>query len=89
MVIPTGPKQTEHDVEALTEQLRATMDEKDIPYIEDMLAMAQLEGVRLLACKTNADLFDLNQDDFIEGVESMVAEEFMKHAAGSDMHMKF
>jgi peroxiredoxin family protein len=87
--IPTGPEQTEHDVEAITARLRATMEAKDIPYVEDMLAMAQLEGVRLLACKTSADLFDLEKDDFIEGVEIMVAEEFMKHAAGSDMHMQF
>jgi peroxiredoxin family protein len=87
--IPTGPEQTEHDVEVLTEELRAAMDAKDIPYVEDMLAMAQLEGVRLLACKTSADLFDLRQEDFIDGVEIMVAETFMKHAAGSDMHMQF
>jgi len=87
--IPTGPEQTEHDVAAITEQLRATMDAKDIPYVEDMLEMARLEGVRLLACKTSADLFDLEQGDFIEGVEIMVAEEFMKHAAGSDMHMQY
>ncbi|MBW2263393.1 MAG: DsrE/DsrF/DrsH-like family protein, partial [Deltaproteobacteria bacterium] len=83
--IPTGPEQTEHDVKALTAKLRATMDDKDIPYVEDMLAMAQLEGVRFLACKTSVDLFDLGQDDFIEGVEIMNAEDFMKQAAGSDM----
>jgi predicted peroxiredoxin len=54
-----------------------------------MLEMAQLEGVRFLACKTSVDLFDLTQDDFIEGVEIMLAEDFMKKAVGSDMHMQF
>ena len=87
--IPTGPEQTTHSVEELTAKLRNTMDAKDIPYIEDMLEMAQLEGVRLLACKTSVDLFDLNKSDFIDGVEIMVAEDFMKKAAGSDMHMQF
>lgn len=87
--IPTGPEQTELDVETLTANLRATMEEKDIPFIEDMLEMAQLEGVRYLACKTSANLFNLTKDDFIEGVEIMLAEDFLKKAASSDMHMQF
>lgn len=87
--IPTGPEQSTSDVEALTQKLRSTMDAKDIPFIEDMLEMAQLEGVRFLACKTSVDLFDLEQKDFIDGVEIMVAEAFMKKAADSDMHMQF
>jgi len=86
---PTGVDPSEDEVAEYTEQLRATMDRKDIPYIEDMLEMAQLEGVRFLACKTSADLFDLEQDDFIEGVEIMLAEDFMKQAAGSDLHLVF
>ncbi len=87
--IPTGPEQTEDGVETLTENLRASMEAKDIPFIEDMLEMAQLEGVRYLACKTSVDLFDLTEDDFIEGVEIMLAGDFMKKAVGSDMHMQF
>ncbi len=87
--IPGGPEQTEKSVEELTEKLRATMDQKDIPYIEDMLEMAQLEGVRFLACKTSVDLFGLRQEDFIDGVEIMLAESFMKIATRSDLHMQF
>jgi predicted peroxiredoxin len=51
--------------------------------------MAQLEGVELLACKTSADLFDLEQADFLDGVEIMLAEEFLKRATGSDLHLVF
>jgi predicted peroxiredoxin len=51
--------------------------------------MAHFEGVRFLACKTSADLFDLKQKDFIEGVEITLAEDFVKQAAGSDLHMVF
>jgi peroxiredoxin family protein len=86
---PTGVDPSEDTVARLTADLRDRMDKKDIPYIEDMLAMAQLEGVRLLACKTSADLFDLTQEDFIEGVEIMLAGDFMKQAAGSDLHLMF
>ena len=77
------------EVDRRTAELKETMDRKDIPYVEDMLEMAQLEGVRFLACKTSADLFDLDTPDFIEGVEIMVAEEFMKKATESDLHMVF
>ncbi len=73
--------------EQATEELRQVMDRRDIPYPEDMLEMAQLEGVRFLACKTSADLFELGPQDFIEGVEIMLAEDFMKKAVGSDLHL--
>jgi peroxiredoxin family protein len=86
---PTGVDLSEADVERYTIELRDKMERKDIPYIEDMLQMAQLEGVRFLACKTSADLFDLGEDDFIEGVEIMLAGDFMKQATGSDLHLMF
>jgi peroxiredoxin family protein len=82
---PTGADLTE--AEETTEELREVMERRDIPYPEDMLAMAQMEGVRFLACKTSADLFELGQGDFIEGVEIMLAEEFLKKAVVSDLHM--
>jgi peroxiredoxin family protein len=72
-----------------TEELREVMDRLDIHYPEDMLLMAQFEGVRYLACKTSADLFELEQDDFLDGVEIMLAEDFMKQAVGSDLHLVF
>ena len=75
--------------ERTTEELREVMDRRDIHYPEDMLEMARFEGVRFLACKTSADLFELEQDDFLEGVEIMLAEEFLKQAVGSDLHLMF
>jgi hypothetical protein len=54
---------------ATLRELRDKMERKDIPFIEDMHQMAQLEKVKLLACKTSADLFDLTNDNFLEGVE--------------------
>ena len=86
---PTGVDPSEPEVDRYTTELRAKMERKDIPYVEDMLEMAHLEGVKLLACKTSADLFDLGEQDFIEGVEIMVAGDFLKQAAGSDLHLMF
>jgi predicted peroxiredoxin len=84
---PTGIDPSEASVDRYTNDLRVKMDKKNIPSIEDMLEMAQLEGVKFLACKTSADLFDLTKDDFIEGVEIMLASDFMKQATGSDLHL--
>jgi peroxiredoxin family protein len=86
---PTGVDPSTAEVDRYTSELRDEMERKDIPYIEDMLQMAQLEGVKFLACKTSADLFDLTQDDFIDGVEVMLAGDFMKKATGSDLHLMF
>jgi peroxiredoxin family protein len=86
---PTGVDPSEVEAGSYTEELRAKMERKDIPFIEDMLQMAIFEGVRLLACKTSADLFDLKKEDFIDGVEIMLAGDFMKQATGSDLHLMF
>jgi len=87
--IPSGIQPSEDEVDKLTEELRGTMYDRDIPFIEDMMEMAQLEGVQFLACKTSADLFGLTEEDFLEGVQVMLAEDFMKKASGSDLHLVF
>lgn len=84
---PTSADVTEADAGRMTEELRQVMDRRDIQYPEDMLEMARLEGVRLLACKTSVDLFELEQSDFIEGVEIMLAEDFLKVATAAELHM--
>jgi peroxiredoxin family protein len=87
--VPSGVAQSDADTEHLTLELRARMEVKDIPYPEDMLEMAKYEGVRLLACKTSADLLNLGQGDFVPGVEIMLAKDFMSRAVGSALHLVF
>ena len=86
---PTGVQPEAREVGRYNAELREKMDAKDIPYVEDMFEMAQLEGVRMLACKTSADLFDLAEEDFVEGVEVMLAEDFMKQATGANLNLVF
>jgi peroxiredoxin family protein len=86
---PTGVAQSDAEAERVTKELRTRMETKDISYPEDMLEMARFEGVQLFACKTSADLLDLEQEDFIEGVEIMLAKDFMSKAVGSDLHLVF
>jgi peroxiredoxin family protein len=87
--VPTGITCDEGKLEAFNTDLREQMDRKEIPFVEDMLEMAYLEGVQLLACKTSVDLFDLTEQDFIEGVQVMLAEDFMKRATESSLHLVF
>jgi predicted peroxiredoxin len=84
---PAGIDPSGSEIERYTKELKEKMELKNIPSIEDMLEMAQLEGVKFLACKTSADLFDLSKDDFIEGVEIMLASDFMKQATSTDLHL--
>ena len=87
--IPMAAAGNPAEIERLTTELKETMDRRDIPYVEDMLQMAQFEGVRYLACKTSADLYGLDTGDFIDGVEIMVAEDFLKTATESSLHLVF
>lgn len=56
--VPTTYGGEPADEEGATEELKETMERKDIPNVEDMLEMVQLEGLRFLACKTSTNLFD-------------------------------
>jgi len=77
---PTGVDPSETQVDELTEKLRAKMYRKDIPYVEDMLEMAQLEGVELIACKMTVDMMEIDESKLIEGVVVWTAEDFLKYA---------
>jgi len=80
---------SEPEVNRYTEELRQRMDDEEIRSVEDMLTMAHFEGVQFPACKTSVDPFDLEQDDFLPGVQVMLAEEYMKREADSDLHLMF
>ena len=53
----------------------------NIPSMEDMMEMAQLEGVELIACKMTVDMMNVSEDKIIEGVPVWTAEEFLKYAS--------
>ncbi len=60
--------------------MKSKIDKANIPPLTDMLEMAQLEGVELVACKMTADMMGWSEDDFIEGVIVETAEDFLKYA---------
>jgi peroxiredoxin family protein len=67
--------------------MRKKIQGAGIPALDELMEMAQLEGVRLAACKMTVDMMGLNEKDFIEGVEIQTAETYLKHARDCRINM--
>jgi peroxiredoxin family protein len=70
-----------------TWMMKRQIDKAGMPTVEELLEMAQLEGVKLVACKMTMDMMELNAEDFIEGVEIQTAEDYIKHAKDCKLNM--
>ncbi|NLI80678.1 MAG: hypothetical protein GX443_03180 [Deltaproteobacteria bacterium] len=70
-----------------TRMMRKQIKEAEIPALEDLLEMAQLEGVKFVACRMTLDMMGLKVDDFIEGVSIQTAEDYLKHARNCKVNM--
>lgn len=70
-----------------TKMMKNKIEAANIPCLEDLLEMALLEGVRLVACKMTIDMMEFNEEDFIEGVEIQTAEDYLKHARNCKINM--
>ena len=67
--------------------MRKKINAAGIPALDELMEMAQLEGVKLIACKMTIDMMGLKQEDFIEGVEIQTAEDYLKHARNCTINM--
>ncbi|MBW2062592.1 MAG: DsrE/DsrF/DrsH-like family protein [Deltaproteobacteria bacterium] len=63
-----------------TWMMKRKIEQAQVPHLDDLQEMAQIEGVQFVACQMTVDMMGLSQDDFIEGVVIQTAEEFMKYA---------
>ncbi|MCU0575098.1 MAG: DsrE/DsrF/DrsH-like family protein [Syntrophobacteraceae bacterium] len=70
-----------------TWMMKRQIDQAGIPTLEDLMEMAQLEGVKFVACKMTMDMMGLNPEDFIDGVEIQTAEDYLKHARNCKINM--
>lgn len=70
-----------------TRMMKKQINEADVPCVEDLMEMAQLEGVKFVACKMTMDMMKLSAEDLIEGVEIQTAEEYLKHARTCKINM--
>ncbi|MBW2073061.1 MAG: DsrE/DsrF/DrsH-like family protein [Deltaproteobacteria bacterium] len=70
-----------------TMMMKGKIEKAGIPDLGDLMDMAQAEGVRLVACKMTVDMMELSEDDFIDGVEIMTAEDYLKIASNCHINM--
>lgn len=70
-----------------TWMMKKKIEKAQIPSIEELLEVAQLEGVKLVACKMTIDMMELKEEEFIEGVVIQTAEDFLKHARHCKINM--
>jgi peroxiredoxin family protein len=70
-----------------TGMMKKMIEKAGIPEVDDMMDMASAEGVNFIACKLTVDMMGLKEDDFIEGVKIMTAEDYMKMARNSKINM--
>ena len=63
-----------------TWMMKRQIRQAGIPDLHDLMDMALMEGVKLVACDMTVTMMKLSDEDFIEGVVIQNAENFMKHA---------
>ena len=63
-----------------TWMMKEKMEDANIPALGDLQEVAQVEGVKFVACKMTVDMMKFSQKDLIDGVTIQTAEEFLKHA---------
>ena len=69
----------------MTSMMKKKMADKGIASLEELRDLCQEAEVRLIACQMTVDLFDLDQKDFIDGLEFAGAARFFEFAGESDI----
>lgn len=70
-----------------TWMMKRQIDQAGIPTLDELMEMAQLEGVKFVACRMTMDMMGLKAEDFIDGVEIQTAEDYLKHARNCKVNM--
>jgi peroxiredoxin family protein len=68
-----------------TGMMKGKIDKANIPSLEELMEMAQLEGVELIGCRMTVDMMELDETKLVEGAVVWTAEEFIKYAKDSKM----
>ena len=63
-----------------TGMMKKKIEKANIPSLEDLQEVAQVEGVELIACKMTVDMMEIDENKLIEGVIVWTAEDFLKYA---------
>ncbi len=63
-----------------TGMMKKKIDKANIPSLEELQEVAQLEGVELIACKMTIDMMEIDESKLVDGVVVWNAEEFLTYA---------
>ncbi|NKN31773.1 sulfur carrier protein DsrE2 [Marichromatium bheemlicum] len=69
----------------MTAMMKKKMQDKGVASIEELRELCLEAEVKLIACQMTVDLFEMDTDDFIEGVEYAGAASFFEFAGDSDI----
>ncbi len=67
--------------------IRGVMKNKNVDSLEDLIKLAQDNGVELLACSMSMDVMGIKQEELIDGVKMAGAAAMLAHAEESDMSL--
>ncbi len=70
-----------------TAMMKRKIDGAGIPTVAELMEMAPLEGVKLVACKMTMDMLGLTKADLIDAADVQTAEQYMKFASGCQINM--
>jgi peroxiredoxin family protein len=68
----------------MTSMMKQKMKAKGVASVEELRELCQEAEVKLIACQMTVDLFDMNQAEFIDGIEYAGAAAFFELAGESD-----
>jgi peroxiredoxin family protein len=63
-----------------TSMMKKKMDKAQIPSLEELIEMAQIEGVELVVCRMTLDMMELDESELLEGSIVWPAADFIKYA---------
>ena len=69
----------------MTMMMKNTMKKKGVASIEDLRELCIEADVKLVACQMTVDLFDMDQSDFLDGLDFVGAASFFEYAGDSDI----
>ncbi len=70
-----------------THMMKKQIEEAGAPDLESLLEMAQIEGVKLVGCRMTVEMMKIPEEDFIEGVTILNAEQYLKLAEKCSINM--
>jgi peroxiredoxin family protein len=69
----------------MTAMMKQKMKAKGVASVDELRELCQEAEVKLIACQMTVDLFDMNQAEFIDGIEYAGAAAFFEFAGESDI----